>query len=218
MEEMFDHIKRADIPTLVQLIREGPDLLGTTNRDSVTPLLFSVYLGKSEVAKAIYSTPFPFTLHERVAMNDIDKVRGMVEGNSTVVNSYSQDGWTPLHLAAFFGHKAMVQMLLGKGALIDSPSRSRSSYGNSPLQAAVAMGQFEVVKLLLDTGANVNFLQEPSLLTPLHIAASRKDLSVVRLLVERGAKRDAMSADGRKPADIATERQNEEVLRFLMET
>jgi ankyrin repeat protein len=148
-------------------------------------------------------------------MNDVERVKNMVDGESALVNSYSKDGWTPLHLAAFFGHDSLAELLLDKGALIDNPSRSKASYGNSSLQAAVAMGRMETVKLLLERGANVNFVQEPSGLTALHIAASRKDLAVVRLLIQKGAKKDAVSADGKKPVDIARERQNEEVAEYL---
>jgi ankyrin repeat protein len=148
-------------------------------------------------------------------MNDIHRVKQALETGPASLNSFSPDGWTPLHLAAFFGFQELVHLLLKEGAAIDIPSKSRASHGNSPLQAAIAMGRLEVVQLLLDEGANVNFLQEPSRLTPLHIAASRKDVGIVRLLLERGANRDAISADGKKPVDIARERQNADVAEIL---
>ena len=196
-------------------IREHPESLSVTNADSITPLLFALYLGKTEAAKAIYAAPSAFTIHERAVMNDLEGLREMLNADAALLTSYSQDGWTLLHLAAFFGHKGVVEFLLTKGAEVDTPSRSKASYGNSALQAAVAMGQSEIVRFLLDHGANPNFVQAPGLLTPLHIAASRKDLDIVRLLVERGANREAASADGKKPADIADERQNPEIAEFL---
>lgn len=217
MEDLFEYITQGNLESLKRSIRERPGSLGVTNSESMTPLLFSMYLGKTEAARAMYETPFAFTVHEKAVMNDLEGVTRMLNADTTLLDSYSQDGWTALHLAAFFGHKGIVQVLLTKGAQIDNPSRSKASFGNSPLQAAIAMGQSEIVRLLLDHGANPNFVQQPSLLTPLHIAASRKDIDIVRLLLERGASREVASADGKKPADIADERQNPEIAKFLRE-
>lgn len=217
MEDVFEYIKQGDLQSLTRSIREHPEILGVTNSDSMTPLLFAMYLGKAEVAMAMYKVPFAFTIHEKAVMNDLEGVEEMLDADTALLDSYSGDGWTALHLAAFFGNKDVEQILLTRGAQIDIPSRSKASFGNSPLQAAAAMGQSEIVRLLLDNGANPNFVQQPGLLTPLHIAASRKDIEIVRLLVERGASIESVSADGRKPADIADERQNHEIARYLRE-
>ncbi len=217
MEKLFDSIDKTDIPALQLLLQENPDYLAQTNSTSITPLLYGLYMGKPEVAKIIYATGYSFTLHECVAMNDIDRVKKLIDENPSSVNSSSPDGWTALHLAAFFGHREMVKLLLDKGASIDTPSKSKASYGNSPLQAAVAMGRNEIVELLLERGANVNFIQQPGGFTPLHIAASRNDLKIVQLLVDSGANDHAITDDGKKPLDIAKERNNTEIERYLNE-
>jgi len=218
MEKLFDSINKTDIPALQLLLQENPEYLAQTNSASITPLLYSLYTGKPEIATIIYATGYSFTLHECVAMNDIDRVKKLIDENPSSVNSLSPDGWTALHLAAFFGHRELVNLLLGKGATIDAPSRSSASYGNSPLQAAIAMSHYEVVKLLIERGANVNFVQQPGGLTPLHIAASRNDVNIVRLLIDNGADKQAMTDDGKKPVDIAKERNNTEIERYLKET
>ena len=46
------------------------------------------------------------------------------------------DGWTPLHLAAFFGRADAVDVLLAAGA--DVRALSRNHEGNMPLHAALA--------------------------------------------------------------------------------
>jgi ankyrin repeat protein len=218
MEKLFDSIEKADIPALNLLLQENPDYLAQTNSRLITPLLYSLYMGKPEIAKIIYATKYSFTLHECVAMNDIDRVKKMIDENPSSVNSFSSDGWTSLHLAAFFGHREIVNLLLGNGAPVDGPSRSSASYGNSPLQAATAMSRYEVIKLLLERGANVNFVQQPGGFTPLHIAASRNDANIVRLLIDNSADKHSMTDDGKRPVDIAKERNNTEVVNYLEET
>ncbi len=215
MEKLYESIDNENLPALHQILQDNPEFLGETNSKSITPLLYSLYTGKPEIANIIYETNYSFTLHECVAMNDIDRVKKMIDENPSSVNSFSPDGWTSLHLAAFFGHREIINLFLDNGATIDVPSKSSASYGNSPLQAAIAMSRYEIVKLLLDRGANVNFVQQPGGNTPLHIAASRNDVSIVRLLIDNGANKQAITDDGKIPLDIAKERNNTEVERYL---
>ena len=60
----------------------------------------------------------------------------LLAANRSLVSAVSPDGWTPLHLAAFFGAADAARALLNKGA---SPSaRSTNAMQNLPLHAAAA--------------------------------------------------------------------------------
>jgi ankyrin repeat protein len=72
-----------------------------------------------------------------------------VEG---AVNSHAYDGWTPLHLSAFFGHAEAARLLLESGASINAVSTN--NLRNTPLHAAVAARRTEVAILLLEHGAD----------------------------------------------------------------
>ncbi|XP_029905484.1 oxysterol-binding protein-related protein 1 isoform X2 [Myripristis murdjan] len=63
--------------------------------------------------------------------------------------SKSNLGWTPLHLACYFGHKNVVEELLKAGAEVNLPN----NMGDTPLHKAAFTGRQEVVMLLLRFGA-----------------------------------------------------------------
>ena len=61
-------------------------------------------------------------------------------------------GRTPLHLAAFHGHEAIVRLLLESGA----SHEAQDNEGLTALQLAVAYGHSMVVKVLMMAGADLN--------------------------------------------------------------
>lgn len=62
------------------------------------------------------------------------------------------NGWTPLHLAAHYGHSALVEVLISMGAQINA--RSENALGNTPLMAAIAGGHLELATYLMKRGAD----------------------------------------------------------------
>ncbi|XP_059158300.1 oxysterol-binding protein-related protein 1-like isoform X3 [Physella acuta] len=66
----------------------------------------------------------------------------------------SNRGWTPLHLAAYFGQTSAVRLLLEFGAIVDVLNTS----GESPLHLSAYTGREEVVALLLQHGADTGIV------------------------------------------------------------
>ena len=64
--------------------------------------------------------------------------------------------FTPLHLAAEYGHKEIAESLIAKGADVNAKTNS----GRTPLHLAAYHGQTEIVELLIAKGADVNAKDE----------------------------------------------------------
>uniref|UniRef100_A0A8D8WUP2 Oxysterol-binding protein-related protein 1 n=1 Tax=Cacopsylla melanoneura TaxID=428564 RepID=A0A8D8WUP2_9HEMI len=68
--------------------------------------------------------------------------------------SKSNLGWTPLHLASYFGHKSVVEFLLDQGVDINAVNDA----GDTALHKAAFVGREDIVCLLISKNANINIV------------------------------------------------------------
>ena len=104
----------------------------------------------SRVAELIEADP-SLAIFAASIMGQTEDVERLIAGDRSLVSALSGDGWTPLHLAAFFGKTDAARALLNQGAPVNA--RSTNAMENMPLHAAAAGGHSEIAKLLLDHGA-----------------------------------------------------------------
>jgi cytohesin len=107
--------------------------------------------------------------------------------------------------------KHIQAMIKESPDLINAPDR----IGETLLQSAAAKGKLAVVKLLLDSGAAVDGLQQPGL-TALHYAAANGHKAIVDLLLSKGAKPDAQTAIGVTALHLAARKGYESVVKALL--
>ena len=91
--------------------------------------------------------------------------------------------------------------------------------GTTPLFVAAQQGHLEVVRFLVESGADKDQGTTHDGTTPLFIAAQHGHLEVVRFLVESGGDKDqGTTEDGATPFCIAAQQWQFEIVRFLMTT
>lgn len=103
----------------------------------------------------------------------------------------------------------LVKMFLAK--LADTPSflgmvvgiNSVGHFGERPLDAAVVNGNLELVRALLECGAEINALAEDGY-TALHEAVEQGNVDIAEMLIARGADLCAINQDGNTPLDLAS--------------
>ncbi len=78
-------------------------------------------------------------------------------------------GRAAIHIAARNGHTAMVDMMIKKGVNVDLMEDSPADPGTTPLHEACMSGYSDVVKLLMDAGAN-DTMKNSKGETPAHCA------------------------------------------------
>jgi ankyrin repeat protein len=169
----------------------------------LSPLMFALYNGARDIADLLKAFR-ALDVFEAAAANDARRVAELACGDASCLSTYSVDGWTPLHLAAFLGARDSLLVLIGLGAPMNAISQNPMA--NTPLHAGIAGVAGETLApLLIALGADTGHIGGSGV-NALHLAASRGFESLCRLLLARGADRNARTEDGKTAAEIARER------------
>jgi ankyrin repeat protein len=198
---LFSAIEAGDAQAVQKLTAGDRSLLAIRNSRGESPVLVSCYRRQRHVLDVLLAARPELDVWEAAAAGQLEAVRAHLGRDRSLVASYSRDGWTPLHLAAFFGHETVAAELLRRDASVEA--WSRNELANQPLHAAAAGRNLSVCKLLVDAGADVNARQHGGV-SPLHHAAQNGQQELVELLLDNGADRTARAVNGDTPSALAT--------------
>ena len=130
-------------------------------------------------------------------VGDADAVRRLLD-LGFVVDSVDAQGCTALLRAAGGGHRATVDLLIGRGA---DPQHAANT-GATPLSAAVSMRQADIVSDLLAAGAQIEH-RLPGGVTVLMLASALGLPDIAARLLTAGANVHASDAQGLTPLHCA---------------
>lgn len=209
---LIDAIRAGDVGASDKILSTQPEAAAGTGDSGESPVLEALYRGQAELAARI-GRGRETTLVEAAALGDEGRVRALAARGPNALAERSSDGWTALHLAAFFGRAGAVGALIAAGA--DVEARSANYMENTPLCAAIAGAtDTATITALLAAGADAS-ARAAAGVRPIHLAASRGAESVVRALIDRGARADAATDEGRTAAQFAAERGHPAVAALL---
>ena len=211
-QQFFEAIRAGDREKVDALLSADAALLAARDEKGLGAYIAAKYSGRNDIARMLLEKGVELDIFAACMAGAQERAIELIAKNPESVNAYSHDGWTPLHLACFFGQPGIAEALIAQGA--DVRARSRNPMQNTPLHAAAAGRSKEAVRALLEHGADVNARQEGGW-TALHAASQNGDVEMVRLLIAGGADVQIRAENQQNALDLALTKGHQAVVEVL---
>ena len=212
--DMLAAVQAGDLQKVKTLLAADATLANARGERGERAVLLAIYFRRQEVLDALLASGAEFDVFEAAASGDRKRLTDLLDRHPSSLDGYSADGWSPLHLAAHFGHADLVDLLVARGAQVAAVSKNGTT--NMPLHAALAGGKEDAAGRLLRHGADPNAAGAAGW-RPLHLAAANGLREAVSLLLDRGADPNVANDEGRTPLALALEKGRTEIVSLFRE-
>lgn len=182
---ILEAIAAGDVDAARTALAADPAAAEARDENGVSALLVALYHRQSDIAEAIVEARAGvFDAFEAAAIGRADLLPALTD--EVGVDARSPDGFTPLHLACFFGQVDAVRALLDVGAEVNAVADNAMKV--QPLHSATAARNADIVAALLAAGADANARQEGGH-TAMDAAVAHELTDIIEALVAAGAAR-----------------------------
>ena len=182
---LFEAIAAGDEDALRDELERDPESAGVRSADGLSPVLFALYNGQAELVGPILDVNPALDVFDAAAVGRTHGLEALLDDEPGLATAWSADGFTALHLAAFFGQEDAAKLLLACGAEPNTVARN-ATIVVTPLHSAAAGAHSAIVKLLLEAGADPN-ARQPDGFTALDAAQQNGDDESAEALLAAGA-------------------------------
>ena len=211
-QALFEAIKSANRAEVNRLVRKHPELLNARDANGASPLLFAIYCQKAEIATALADAAGSIDIFEAAALGRVDRIKQLLRENPARASSYSPDGFPVVGLASFFGHLDAARTLIAAGANIHAAATNALKV--QAIHAAVASRNIEIVRAVLEAGADPNAAQQQGF-RPIHEAGNNGNRELAELLMRYGADPSLKNDEGKTAITLAREKGHTEFANWL---
>ena len=152
-------------------------------------------------------------LHLAAGHQKIETLRLLVTEGANL-EAKDKNGYTPLHQAVFMRKGDSIEYLIENGADVNA----RTKNGVSILHTSVTYRSYiELVRMLIEAGANVNYSIPGHEVFPLHFAMDALEDKAFDLLIDSGADVNALGAHGNSILHVAQKRDTKQYFIDILE-
>ena len=216
-DKMLDAVKAGKVAQVKKLLDADASLVNARAESGESAILLSIYYGHTEIRDLFLARGAELNIFEAAAAGQLTRLEALENSAPGTIKTFSHDGFTPLHLAAFFGQKSMSDFLLSRGVDLNATSKNASAL--RPIHSAVAhRGDPEVAlaiaRALVAAGAEINVAQQGGW-TPLHAAAFHGHAPMVEFLLAHGADFRVKADSGQTALAMAVSKKHAEAAALL---
>src|SRR3990170_4438450 len=122
MATIFDLIKTGDLDGVRSAVRDDPSAAGARDEHGLSAVRAALYAHKQDIADVLLEAGPELDVFDAAAVGDVDRLTELLDGDADLAGAWSEDGYTPLHFAAFFDRGKAVRVLLDHGADVGAVS------------------------------------------------------------------------------------------------
>ena len=216
--ELVKAARAGDVDRVKSLLQADPRLLVARDPMGNTALIAAVNSGHQALADLLFDAGVEPPFHESAAIGDLARVQAALDVDPARLDSFSPEGFTALALAAHFGHRDVMQLLIDRGADMNRIAAHRLAV--TPLHAALFGRQVEAALLLVERGADVTLARGGTGMkragwTALHYAAGLGFGALVGPLLDRGADLAREDEEGKTPLEVAMDANHHDIADVL---
>lgn len=156
-----------------------------------------------------------YELYDAIENGFVDEAKRLIKaglGNNDYIPHTYFTTDRPLHLACQKGYTEIVELLLERGADVNTEGYNYTS----PLSIACQNGYKDIAALLLRYKANIEYQADAEYDRPLHIACQNGYIEIVKLLLEYGANINACKYNDATPLHVACEYGYDDIVQLLI--
>ena len=216
-KDFLEAVKAGNVVQVKKLLDADATLANARAESGESAILLSIYYGQPAVRDLLLARGAELNIFEAAALGQVPRLETFEQSVPGAILTFSHDGFTPLHFAAFFGQPEAVRFLLARGADVNATSKNASAL--RPIHSAVAhRGDADValgiVKMLVAAGAELNVTQQGGW-TPLHAAAFHGHTAMVEFLLAHGSQAGLEADNGKTALAMASEKGHKDAAALL---
>lgn len=207
-QQVYESIKAGRIEEVEKFINNGGDA-NLKNEDGESILHVAIWNGHFDIAK--------YLIDKGADVNIKNKTGSTLLKYAAIAGLY-ETAWQPFTNSAsgkytqYPGQLEIAKLLISKGAKIDVTDEDNAT----PLISTVDRGYFEIAQYLIDQGADVNAKTLSGGVTPLHLAACKSNVQLVKYLLSKKAKVNEKTTDNQTPLMLAAAWGSTEIVKLLI--
>ncbi len=115
-QDFIAAIQTGDLEKTRNLLAKDATLASARDSSGVSAIMHALYRQRAEMLKVLLSAKPRLDIFESASLGRTHQISELIGGDPALVNAWSGDGFTPLHLACFFAKEDAVTLLLQHGA------------------------------------------------------------------------------------------------------